>query len=380
MKSKLVFLEFKSSVYGGQKALLARCRQLDIQNIEYTIIHPYRNSLFLDQVSEISLKGNIVKPYKCLEVLSKVYVIRAVFVLLTLMKLYFPRKSIIVHADSFDSAYIAIMLKKFFLLSGLKVIFTIRSERYLRFNFIDRFFLNSVNVLITNSNFSKEKIKVNGNVKSHDILVNFSPIDFDKIPYKCISRKSSSEIKISYVGSFEERKRLDLFVDFCLELKNNYPDIEFVFNIFGDAKSKKAKELVDDVSKVIDKSSFSTSFLWRGYCDLPEMINSTDALLCLYENEPFGRVVPEFLYAGVPVLVNDDGGLVEAGLGYALKISGVSVIQKQECFIRLVMKYIVNNDSEHNLSTIRSNLKNNYDAQRISNRDIETYDLFNKVE
>lgn len=58
----ILFIETKATVFGGQKALLARCAELDQRGLAYSIVHPFTTSDFLDQYQAQGLQGELVLP------------------------------------------------------------------------------------------------------------------------------------------------------------------------------------------------------------------------------------------------------------------------------------------------------------------------------
>jgi glycosyltransferase involved in cell wall biosynthesis len=230
----------------------------------------------------------------------------------------------IVHLDAFDACYLVCAFR---LLGGLKkavVVFTLRSDRYHRFNFVDRFFLSHVNRLVTNSDYSRREIFERTGIAA---LVHYSPIDLRMLSdrVKALDSKSTppkTRRTISYVGALEPRKNLSFFIDVAEALLSDSDHYEF--HVYGLAKSDEGLRYLDRAkSKLTVKGAAAVHF--KGYVPVAEAIHATDVLLCPFINEPMGRVVPEFLYCGRKVVVSSSGGLTEAGLGYAATYDGDSL-------------------------------------------------------
>lgn len=371
-ENKVLFIETKATVFGGQKALLARCTELDRLGIEYGIIHPFSKSDFMNQYMELGLKGKVFTPKRSLN-----HVCQVAFILRKLCQKYTRQQTHTIHCDAFDSAYIVAALRKIGLLHRQKIIFTVRSERYLRFNVLDRFLLTAFDQLCTNSDYSKAQINAAIGHLEHDIAVTYSPIDLAALPQLISAENvSGSIVCIGYVGSFDARKRLDRFVNFGLDLMRKMPNWTFQFKIYGEAKTPEQKALHQTIVDLIAEQHAQEAFVFEGYCPVSVIAEQIDLLFCPFDNEPLGRVVPEFLYMGRPVIAHDAGGLREAGAGYATMLLSDTEKSMSEKFCEAVQNIISGPKVDANvLNDMRQVLLSQFDRSAVVVSELAHYQL-----
>jgi glycosyltransferase involved in cell wall biosynthesis len=377
-KKSILFIETKNAVYGGQKALLARCGELDRLGISYLIIHPYASSEFLRQYKEKSLAGRIFRPKK--NFINNIEIFRILFIVDYIIKITrnFPIE--VIHLEAFDSAYIVAILKKLHFLPQLLTVFGISSERYFRFNKIDRVLLRWLDRYATNSEFSKSMIAQNGGINASDISVCYSPIAFSALEqYLTIEVKNLSSSRrygqaiIGYVGSFDQRKRLDRFVDFCAALKIKRPNCALRFKIYGSPKNSQQKRFLETVKKQIARAHLENTFIFHSYASIDSIAGAIDVLFCPYENEPFGRVVPEFLFMGVPVVITNDGGLPEAGCGEATMLEGATEADMRTDFVTKMEQWLDGTLTSPEPAKLRSKLIDMFGVKTVVERELTVY-------
>lgn len=371
MDQRIAFVETKSSVYGGQKALLARCKELDRLGTNYYIIHPFSESEFLKQARSLGVSGNIIRPaYKCA---NWTRVVQCLFITYQLLKLSRNRTVDIIHTDAFDSAYIVGALRMLGVGKHMRTVFTIRSERYLRFNWIDRFLVRRLDRLCTNSHYSQRAIARASGIDTRRILVTYTPIDFTALLTKPAYRNysfSRSSITLGYMGSLEPRKRLDRFIAFGerLALQSDFPDVRL--HVYGTPKQAHASEVRSASVDLATPNSCS----FHGYKTPSEAAAQVDILFCPFEHEPLGRVVAEFLYMGIPVIAMDCGGLREAGCGYAWMLDATTEDKLYQQFEEAVRTILHNGRfDDERLGLMRSALTNRFGASEVVKRELASY-------
>ena len=366
---KILYVETKATVFGGQKALIARCAELDRHGVSYSIIHPYHKSEFLSQFSASDLQGEIVKPG-----IGLPFVLRYTFIVYYILVFCTFRRYNIIHLDAFDSAYVCAFLKLLGVIRGTRILFTIRSERYLRFTAVDRGLLRYFDRIATNSLFSARMIAAAGDVAQDRILVTYSPIAFDLI--NIVAKDTSTMMRaltIGYVGSMDVRKRLDRFVHFSSHLLTNVPNVSLRMKVYGSPKTHAQREFLDHIVSDIEKSGVSAHFEFCGYADINVVASEIDVLFCPFDNEPFGRVVPEFLYAGVPVIIVDSGGLSEAGMGIASVIAGDNDEERLASFTTIIASIARDPASGQISENDRQRLVRAYSDDVVVGRELEMY-------
>ncbi|GHH51586.1 hypothetical protein GCM10009090_14150 [[Pseudomonas] boreopolis] len=197
-------------------------------------------------------------------------------------------------------------------------------------------------------------------------LVHYSPIDFEMLQIKMddvARRPKDGRVVISYVGALEPRKNLAFFV----EVAKKILDItdKYCFHIYGDAKDQESLHYVESLMQGLDSRTLSR-LSFKGYVPVQEAIVETDILICPFNNEPLGRVVPEFLYFGKTVIVTDSGGLKEAGAGYAICYVHNSV---SDC----VEKVLNCSGPTKNIEIIRRKLTEVFAPQGVVVKDMTVY-------
>lgn len=364
----IVFLETKATVFGGQKALLARCNILDSMGISYSILHPFPESEFGRQFENGAYKGKLIRPNRRLNrtlqlMWASLHVVR-----------FGRRDECIFHLDAFDSAYLVIFLKMLTLGFRAPTVFTIRSERFLRFGFIDRLLLPKFDAINTNSYWSLDRISVSGSLNKDKVSVCYSPIDFHLINVEDHSNnRETSRVTIGFVGSFEPRKKLDRFIDFSIALARRATNIDFHFNIYGSPKGPQQFVCEQSARTAVEASGYAARFNFMGYREISSIAQSVDLVFCPFENEPFGRVVAELLYAGVPVICMGGSGMAEAGLGRAIELNGYSEHDLQEEFADCVLRFFGDMRPKIDWKTLREELQRKFGAPDVVAREVEIY-------
>lgn len=369
---EILFVETKATVFGGQKALLARCGELDHLGIGYQVIHPHYNSDFSNQYCDLALRGELISPTRNLNKF-----LQALYILNKLTSSRFMRGIKTIHCDAFDSAYLVAGLRKLGYHKHNHIIFTVRSERYLRFTAIDRFLLKSFNKILTNSNFSRKNISDAAGIPENEITVTASPINFSSLPTHTTSDYSGADpVTIGYVGSFDKRKQLERFINHGLALILDKPERRFEFQMFGEPKTEEQKKLKARMEALITASDATDQFHFSGYCPTEKISHKIDVLYCPFDNEPLGRVVPEFLYMGVPVIAHDSGGLSEAGCGYAYMVHGKTESQLRDAFLNAIDCVLTTpENSEIELHEMRQTLISRFGRAAIVSAELSEYRL-----
>lgn len=147
-------------------------------------------------------------------------------------------------------------------------------------NFVYFFLLKKSTKVISISNFICERLEENG-IRSV-ILLNAS----EKIINENSKRPKN---RIGIVGELVERKGILEADSIAESLNGNYH-----LKIYGKGR----------LQERVEQFKFAK---YMGYKELNEILKEVDILLFLSYNEPFGRIVTEFMSAGLPVLVRDSG-------------------------------------------------------------------------
>lgn len=358
---RILFWEDKPNVYGGQRALISRCRRLCERKIQLEIFHSHKKSRFLAECCKLGLRRN-VRILPAASFFSPV--IHALWVL------YYAHvgKYDIIHLDSFSTAY-PISLLRWLTKVNVRVVFTVRSDRFLRFGWFDRLLLQGVNQIVANSEFTRRGVMPH--VSQNDIPVHFSPIVFGRNRGDR-HKQNDSRLDLGYIGSIEPRKNLLFLLDALLKNQSRLGPFQLL--VGGTPKSRTDNRYYKECLKKAEKHD---NIRFLGYVAPSALSSKISVLVCPYRDEPLGRVVPEFLYLGVPVVTSDSGGLQESSLGYA----HIYKNDDQNDLIKGIL--LAGQEREQrslNKEEVRQRISEYFSYKRIGDMDIELYQRLMKEE
>ncbi len=162
----------------------------------------------------------------------------------------------------------------------------------------------------------------------------FSASKFQKVIYNSVndaknSRQQDGKFHIGYVGRVTKYKGIEVLLDYFIHSYKN--DKNVVLDIFGKPESL-------EYEGFLKKKYHSDNIIFHGLIPQENIYNCIDVLVIpsLWP-EPFGRIVPEAYSYGVPVIVNDYGGLSELVVngvtGYRVNIESSDFEDKLSHFI-----------------------------------------------
>ena len=164
-----------------------------------------------------------------------------------------------------------------------------------------------------------------------------------------------------FAGSFIERKGIDLVINSIKEINN--PEIKFCF-IGSGIFITKLQELKKEFNVEIFESLTQP--------EMNRVFNQSRFLILASRAEPFGLVVTEALYSGIPAIVSSAGGLKEQvsdnNNGFIINELSASAIKET------LLKAHRMPDDEYSLMAehaVRSNKQ--HSLQEISSRHVEIY-------
>ena len=368
----LVFIETKASVYGGQRALLTRARELDERGLPYRIIHPYHRSHFLDEATAAGLQGSLITPSHGR--ITRSAPARAAFVVGQLTRRgQGASTSRVIHVEAFDSLYLTAPLLSIGALRSSALVATVRSNRYEHFTAIDRWMLAKPHSLATNSEYSARRIADESAIPRANISVTYSPIGFADLDH--MVRPESEEqgrVRVGFIGSLEPRKRPDLFLRCVQRARLAFPDREITAEIFGDRKPGTDHSIGIDGWRDAESEGWVRFHGHRALADIGQMI---DIALCPFQGEPFGRVVAECAYLGIPTYVRRSGGLAEAGAGLATVLpDGTDEEFRDAVLARLATDLDRFAELRRSLLSGRSVLRDRYSVGAVLDREFGVYE------
>jgi glycosyltransferase involved in cell wall biosynthesis len=190
-------------------------------------------------------------------------------------------------------------------------------------------------------------------------------------PAACMHNDSATAVRVTYIGSIEERKGLITLVRAAALLGKDTPVLFFVV---GDS-SEKNSEYRQEVDRLIKKENLGKQFRFLGSReDIPRILSGSDILCHPAFIEEFGLVVLEAMAAGLPVIASrigeikdmvDDGVtgiLVDPGdvtqLSAALsRLCNDAALRKDmgaRGLSRLMQKYSMHNHAENMIKVYQS--------------------------
>lgn len=158
---------------------------------------------------------------------------------------------------------------------------------------------------------AKKIVAVSQRLKNE--IVNDYGVDHSKIaviPNGLSSRMTSvragSNLKVGFVGRLTSQKGPSHFLDIAKELKSRLSNISF--EIVGDGY------LLPELKKKAHHLNLTNQITFTGFITPSEVtkhLKSFDLLIAPSESEPFGLVILEGIFAGLPVITSDNTGIAE---------------------------------------------------------------------
>ena len=145
--------------------------------------------------------------------------------------------------------------------------------------------------------FPKAKIKVIEN-----------GIDIDKTIHNSSSTNSGnkkvSSYRVGIAGRLTTVKRVDIFIDSALQLKQKYPDIKINFHIFGNGPLK------NSLQGKINSQQANDFIHLEGHCEnIAQILPGLDALLMTSDHEGLPMILLEAMCLQTPIIAHAVGGI-----------------------------------------------------------------------
>ncbi|MBW2965097.1 glycosyltransferase family 4 protein, partial [Candidatus Woesearchaeota archaeon] len=175
--------------------------------------------------------------------------------------------------------------------------------------------LKEADIVIANSNFTKQNVVRHYNIDPSKIEVVHWGIDTDNPHYGLNQRNPFDEEKIVlFLGRITIQKGPDYFVEMAGKVLDHVPNAKFVVAGSGDMFERmvnRAGEL-----GILDRFLF-TGFLTGA--DVHKAFQMADLYVMPSVSEPFGLVALESLKNGTPILISRQSGVSEV-VNHALKV------------------------------------------------------------
>jgi len=203
-------------------------------------------------------------------------------------------------------------------------------------------------VVIGVSDASCEELR--GIIPPDRLLTIYNPVDTVEATKALCERErvraelgvTDSDVLVGIFGRIVEWKGQQEFVLAMLKAMERTPNIVGV--VVGDVSDGPVAYL-DGVRSLIDASPFANRFILTGYRkDVARLYAAIDiAVHASTSPEPFGRVIPEAMAAGLPVIVTDAGGpreIVDHGIN-GIRVPPADVGKMADAIVELARDPVV---------------------------------------
>jgi len=110
--------------------------------------------------------------------------------------------------------------------------------------------------------------------------------------------------KVGLAGRLVPVKRVDIFIQTALYLKNNYPDLQANFYIFGDGPMR------NELEKLSHKSNTENIVSFMGQCeDMLQELQQLDVLMITSDHEGLPMILLEAIALQIPIVAHAAGGI-----------------------------------------------------------------------
>ena len=196
--------------------------------------------------------------------------------------------------------------------------FGLSRRRYLKIFFLKiyRIFLRKEDIILVTSSAEALEAKIFFNSKCRICIL---PNGFEE-PVSPRSEPSvalkQSVKNIAFVGRFHKKKRIDLLIKSISVLKCEWPDVYFMLTLYGFDDGN-----INEIQKLVNRLGLWSNVNFKFGLTRDEIIqelSTFDCLALVSENENFGNVILESLYAGTPVVFSKSlpwNNLEKLGLG-----------------------------------------------------------------
>jgi glycosyltransferase involved in cell wall biosynthesis len=143
----------------------------------------------------------------------------------------------------------------------------------------------------------------------------------------------SDKFEVITVGTVCERKNQKMFVDAAIRTCKAKSDVRF--SIVGGAREE---SYLDDLKEIVSSSGYADRIIFLGWRDdVANIMAKSDLLVMTSVNEGVPYVIHEALYAQLPVIVTDRGGMPETVIdgvtGYIIPLNDVELLSSKIEFL-----------------------------------------------
>ena len=145
--------------------------------------------------------------------------------------------------------------------------------------------------------YPKTKIKVIENGVDINTLKQY-------IPHQTTKKPNKNSYRIGIAGRLVPVKRVDLFIDSAVYLKQHYPELSIHFYIYGDGP------LYDKLQTQAVSQQAEDYIHFEGHCeDITQQLQTLDALLMTSDHEGLPMILLEAMCLQLPIIAHAVGGI-----------------------------------------------------------------------
>jgi glycosyltransferase involved in cell wall biosynthesis len=226
--------------------------------------------------------------------------------------------------------------------------------------------LNSVNKIIFNSEWCRERFFLNFNEKNK--FINKTAVCFQSSSKTKINFNNKEKL-ISFVGKLNKAKGYDLFGNAIVKILNKYPD--WKSNVYGDEPREK---------HIFKHKNLNILGVYDNKIVLKNLEKTSISVICSRWEEPFGRTSLEAASRGSAVIISNKGGLPETTKNALIlkKLDSYNIFKTIENLIRDKKKLkILQKKNYKNFYLTHEYVGKLIDNHRKKNLDDSIINLFN---
>lgn len=321
----VLFVDLGLGMGGGQLSLITLLRYLDREIIRPIVVIDARNEIFGASLEELGVRVYRIVPEAALSHVEVRLIWREATALMNvgrsasrafreLSRLVWREDVHIVDGNTLAGAVVGGLVAR---LTGRKAVFHARMSRTRGFGhhgWVDHLAAVLAHRIVANSCFTARSY----GIWKPKIEIVYPPIDFARLRRAPVSEVVSIRSRlgfgkrdriVGFVGSIIPQKRVDVFLAAAKEIKASLKETKFL--IVG-APAPSNRMYLDEMHTLAYELGIGEDVRFVGFQrQVDKLMSCMDVLVHTAMNEPFGRVVAEAAYLGVPIVAPYSGGIPE---------------------------------------------------------------------
>lgn len=132
-------------------------------------------------------------------------------------------------------------------------------------------------------------------------------IDVDELTLKIPAihtKKDTNNYRIGMIGRLVPVKRVDLFIQCAIHIKQQYPELNIKFHIYGDGP------LLNQLRAQVETAQAENHIHFEGHCsDIPQQLKTLDALIMTSDHEGLPMILLEAMCMKTAIIAHAVGGI-----------------------------------------------------------------------